>query len=219
MEKHPAKEVGSGSTQLLMSRRTKSQLPTADALLKTNMKETNVKEMLTMKHQRSKEYYGKIGHALSALREGDIVRVKPNLEDKTAKWRRGQIISKLGERLYLEDLNGRSYQRNCKFLRATSELPNTTFENTTEETLETMKCNIENEAVIQSPSKATLSLIKDVQQEQKTADTKNRKQEIKRPVMRAKSEVPKERMSQGDCRIRNENDSLHTRTTAIKKSS
>ena len=174
-----------------MSRRTKSQLPTADALLKTNMKETNVKEMLTMKHQRSKEYYGKIGHALSALREGDIVRVKPNFEDKNAKWCRGQIVSKLGEKLYLVDVNGRSYQRKCKFLRATSELPNTTFENTTEETLETMKCNIENEAVIQSPSKATLSLIKDVQQEQKTADTKNRKQEIKRPVMRAKSEVPK----------------------------
>ena len=118
-----------------MSRRTKSQLPTADALLKTNMKETNVKEMLTMKYQRSKEYYGKGGHVLSALREGDIVRVKPNLEDKTEKWRRGQIISKLGERLYLVDVNGRSYQRNCKFLRATSELPNATFQNTTEETL------------------------------------------------------------------------------------
>ena len=49
------------------------------------------------------------------------------------------------------ELNGRDYQRNLKFLRATSELPNTTFENTTEETLETMKYNIENLAVAQSP--------------------------------------------------------------------
>ena len=127
---------------------TKSQLPTADALLKTNVKETNVKEMLTMKHQRSQKYYGKTAHELSALTEGDIVRVKPNPEDKTSKWGRGQIISKLGERLCLLDVYGRNYQRTCKFLRATSELPNTTFENTTEETLETKKYDIENEAVI-----------------------------------------------------------------------
>ena len=69
--------------------------------------------------------------------------MKPNPGGKASKWRRGQIISKLGERSYLVDVNGRVYQRNWKFLRATSELPNTTFENTTEETLETMKYDIE----------------------------------------------------------------------------
>ena len=42
----------------------------------------------------------------------------------------------------------------------------------TEETLETMKYDIENKAVTQSSSKGTHSLIKDVQQEQKGADTK-----------------------------------------------
>ena len=50
------------------------------------------------------------------------------------------------------DVNRRGYQRNGKFLRATSELPNTYFENTTEETLETMKHDIENKAVTHSPS-------------------------------------------------------------------
>ena len=69
--------------------------------------------------------------------------MKPNPGGKASKWRRGQIISKLGERLYLVDVNGRGYQRNWKFLRATSELPNTTFENTKEETLEAMKYDIE----------------------------------------------------------------------------
>ena len=81
-------------------------------------------------------------------------------------------ISKLSERSYLVDVNGRDYKSNQKFLRATSELPNTTFENTTEETLETMKHDIENKAVTQSPSNKTHSLIKSVQQEQKEADTK-----------------------------------------------
>ena len=102
-------------------------------------------------------------HELPALRESDLVRVKPNPRDKTPIWRRGQIISKQGERSYLVDVNGSDYQRNWKFLHATSELPNTTFGNTTKETLETMKYDIENKAATQSPSKGAHSLIKDVQ--------------------------------------------------------
>ena len=57
-------------------------LPTADALLKPHV-ETNVKEMLTMKHQQSPKYYNKTVHELPTLREGDVVRVKPNLGEKT----------------------------------------------------------------------------------------------------------------------------------------
>ena len=104
----------------------------------------------------------------------------------------------LDEPLYLVDINGRGYQKNRKFLHATLELPITTFENTKEETLETMKYDIENKAVTQSPSKGPHSLIKDVQLEQKGADTKNSKLEGKSPAIIAKSEVPKERMSEGD---------------------
>ena len=106
-------------------------------------------EMLTMKRQRSQNYYDKIAHELPPLREDNVVSAKPNPGDKTSKWHCGQIISKLGERLYLVDVNGRGYQRNQKFLRATLELPNTNFENTTEETLETMKHDIKTK---QSPS-------------------------------------------------------------------
>ena len=43
----PTREVGSSPTQRLMSRRTKTQAPSAYALLKSHV-ETNVKEMLTM---------------------------------------------------------------------------------------------------------------------------------------------------------------------------
>ena len=101
-----------------MSRRKKTQLPTADVLLQPNV-EINVKEMLKMKCQRSQKYYNKTRHELPALREDDVVRVKPNLGEKTSKWRCGQIISKLGDRLYLVDVNGRGYQKNRKFLHAT----------------------------------------------------------------------------------------------------
>ena len=46
----PTKEVSSSLTHCLVSKRTKTQPPTADALLKPHV-ETNKKEMLTMKHQ------------------------------------------------------------------------------------------------------------------------------------------------------------------------
>ena len=130
--------------------------------------ETNVKEKLTMKCQRSQKYYNKTVHELPALKEGDVVRVKPNLGDKTSKWQHGQIISKLGERSYLVYVNRKGYQRNQKFSCATSELPNTTFENTRRNTR-----NNEIRQRNQSPSKGTHSLMKDVEQEQKGADTKN----------------------------------------------
>ena len=75
----PTKEAGSSPIQRLMSRRTKTQLLTADALLKLH-----VKEMLTMKHQGSQKYYDKTAHELPALREDDVVRVKLNPGEKTS---------------------------------------------------------------------------------------------------------------------------------------
>ena len=94
-----------------MSSRKKTQLQTVDALLKPHV-EINVKEMRKMKCQRSQKYYNKTAHELSALREGDVVRMKPNPGEKTSKWHRGQIISKLGDCSNLVDVNGRGYQRN-----------------------------------------------------------------------------------------------------------
>ena len=69
-----------------------------------------------------------------------------------------------------------------------------------------MKYDIENKAFIQSTSKWAHSLMKDVKQEQKGVNTKNSKLEGKSPTMKAKPEVPRERTSQGDDRIRNSMD-------------
>ena len=81
--KSSKKEVDSSPTQRLMPRRTKTQLPTADALLKPLVK-TNVKEMLTKKRKRSQKYYDRTAHVLQALREDDVVRVKPKPGEKTS---------------------------------------------------------------------------------------------------------------------------------------
>lgn len=60
----PTKEPGSSPKQYLMSSRTKTQLPTVDALLKPRV-ETNVKKMLTMKQQQSQKYCNKTAWATS----------------------------------------------------------------------------------------------------------------------------------------------------------
>ena len=81
-------------------------------------------------------------------------------------------------------VSGRRNYQNQKFLRATSEQPNTTSENTTKETLQTTKWDKEYKVVTQSPCQGDPSLMKDVQQEERTG-TKNNKMES----MKAKSEV------------------------------
>ena len=91
------------------------------------------------------------------------------------------------------------------------------LENTTEKTTETMKHDIENKVVTHSPSNGAHSLIKEIQQKKKGADTKNSKLEGESPAMKANSDVPKERMGEGDGCMRNENGTLHTRTRIIKK--
>ena len=90
-----------------------------------------------------------------------------------------------------------------------------TFENTTEETLETTKYN----KTKQSSSKGVHSLMKNTQREKKAAKTKNNELEIKNTAMNAKLKVPKEKMSERDGLIRNENALLGTRTKVIKKPS
>ena len=44
-----------------------------------------------MKRQRSQKYYDKTAHELPALRDSDIVTLKPNPADNSSKWRCGQI--------------------------------------------------------------------------------------------------------------------------------
>ena len=91
------------------------------------------------------------------------------------------------------------------------------IENTKEKTLETMKYDIENKATTRPLSNGAHSLIKDVQQEQKGAETNNIKLDSKSPVMKANSEVSKEMESEEDGRMRNENSTLSTRTRVTKK--
>ena len=59
--------------------------------------------------------------------------------------------------------------------------------------------------------------MKVVLQEQKEADTKSSKLESASTAMKAKSEVPKEKTSEGDGHIRNESNMLPIRTRVTKK--
>jgi hypothetical protein len=103
-----------------MARRTKTLLPTSEALLQPVIP-TQVEERITEKKQKIQQRYDKTAKALPALNVGEVVRMKPPPGDLSREWKRVRCIKKLGERSYIVDVRGRAFQRNRKFIKATTE--------------------------------------------------------------------------------------------------
>ena len=120
----PTQGMTTSPAQRLMSRRTKTLLPTAQSLLlpKTINLESEKKE-LRQRQQIQAKYYNRSAKDLPSLSEGDVVRMKPfKLGDKS--WRKAQVTARLDERSYtVETDNGAVYRRNRQHLRKTSEPP------------------------------------------------------------------------------------------------
>ena len=89
-------------TQKLMSRRTRTTIPTAEALLKPAIVE-GLHDNIKCKRQQTKAAYYKSARPLPELQIGEPVRLQP---------------VKVGPRSYLiETDNGNLYRRNRKFIR------------------------------------------------------------------------------------------------------
>ena len=116
----PTAGIGSSPAQRLMARRTKTLLPTSEALLQPVIP-TQVEERITEKKQKIQRQYDKTAKELPALNVGEVVRMKPPPGDLSREWKRGRCIKKLGERSYIVDVGGRAFQRNRKFIKATTE--------------------------------------------------------------------------------------------------
>ena len=110
--------------QRLMSRRTKTLLPTTQSLLlPRTVKLESQKKELQQRQQAQAKYYNQTAKDLPSLSEGDVVRMKPfKLGDKS--WRKAQVTARLDERSYtVETDDGAVYRRNRQHLRKTSESP------------------------------------------------------------------------------------------------
>ena len=101
-------------TQKLMSRRTRTTIPTAEALLKPEVVE-GVHDNIKRKRQQTKATYDKSARPLPELQIGEPVRLQP--VNPKAPWDKGSCVAKVGPRSYLiETDNGNLYRRNRKFI-------------------------------------------------------------------------------------------------------
>jgi len=103
----PQEGFGTSPAQRLLSRRTKTNLPTSSNLPKPSVAEDTLeKDKLRMLKQ--KFYYDRSANNLQD--QDDIVLVQRfPLNKKT--WRKAKVLKPLGRRLYVVELNGQLYIR------------------------------------------------------------------------------------------------------------
>ena len=114
-------DIGFSPSQLLMSRRLRSNIPVVQESLKPFHHDTDkIRVKLQLSHDKSKSYHDRSAHLLKPLNSGDSVRVQ--LNDK--KWSPAIIMQPHGNRSYLvKTPAGSMYRRNRRFLHKTNEAP------------------------------------------------------------------------------------------------
>ena len=116
----PTEGLDTSPTQRLMSRRTKTILPTLSNKLKPNSQNI-YSEKIVMENKRAKvaNYHDRARKDLKPLNTGDNVRLQP-IQPGKAKWEQATVKRKLKSRTYeVQTDDGRSFRRNRQFLRAT----------------------------------------------------------------------------------------------------
>jgi len=114
----PTEGTNSSPAQRLMSRRTKTTVPTTSAILQPGSHDHKCyKFSKEEKLAKSAEHYGK-RKPLNPLKCGDNVRIQP-IESGKSLWKQATVTTKLSGRSYdVTTDEGRTYRRNRKFLRA-----------------------------------------------------------------------------------------------------
>jgi hypothetical protein len=111
----PTQGSDTSPVQKLMSRRTKTRLPTAAKLLKPKVPKSVHKE-IEHSQRRQQRYYNPGAKNLTPLKIGDKVRVQPVGHDK--KWKFATVKKKLNFRSYeVQTERGQILRRNRKHLK------------------------------------------------------------------------------------------------------
>ena len=110
----PTAGMQSSPVQRLMSRRTKTRIPTAAVLLQPEIP-TAVTDKLQHKRQVAKSYHDRKAKDLPELEIGQDIRVAPYQHHKT--WEAGVCVDKLSDRSYLLESHGQILRRNREDLK------------------------------------------------------------------------------------------------------
>ena len=102
----PFEDIGVSPAQLLMSRRTRTMIPTHRRLLLQAVEPDRVVKALQRRQNSSKKNYDKQSRDLPPLEVGDKVRIRPN---RDREWRKAEVLPRS---YLLEDERGRVYRRN-----------------------------------------------------------------------------------------------------------
>ena len=91
----PTEEINASPAQRLMSRRTRTLLPTASSLLRPEVC-THSAEKFAWKRQKAKFYHDRHAKQLSELEIGQEVRIQPLRKNQT--WKEATCVEKLSDR-------------------------------------------------------------------------------------------------------------------------
>ena len=106
---------GLSPVQKLMSRRTRTTIPTTEVLLKPEVAD-GVYDNIKRKRQQAKAAFDKRATPLPELQVGEPVRLQPT--NPKAPWEKGSCVAKVGTRSFLIETEcGDLLRRNRKFIR------------------------------------------------------------------------------------------------------
>ena len=94
----PTEQTGTSPPQQLMSRRTRTLLPTSTNLLHPKVPE-NIEEKIKLRRQKAKLYFDRSTKELPEIQVGQDIRVAPL--QKNGTWNHGTCVGKLSDRSYL----------------------------------------------------------------------------------------------------------------------
>ena len=110
----PSEGLDTSPAQRLMSRRTRTLLPTVSSLLHPEVP-TDVKGKIEKKRQQAKFYYDQKAKILPQIEVGQEVRVAPTRANQ--KWRPGTCTKALSDRSYLVAVDNHVIRRNRQALK------------------------------------------------------------------------------------------------------
>ena len=114
----PTEGLGTGPAQRLMSRRTRTLLPTAVSLLRPEIIPDST-EQLQWKRRKVKFYHDRSAKQLPELEIGQELRIAPLRKNQT--WRQATCLEKLSDRSYVVKSGDQTLRRNRQFLRHVAE--------------------------------------------------------------------------------------------------